>query len=104
MSKANPNEVTIHGSVVYHAGYFSEEEKDAGLTITFWLDEDILSGTIHFAGHETWNANIPQTRVTTYFPDFPSPMVLQERAREVLIAYMEARWYVHREIKLGTPR
>lgn len=104
MDKPKINETKISGTARYLAGDNDRSGCSADISITFWREGDELKGTIHFEGHEPWDANIPPTRITAPFPELPTLTVLCERAREFLCVYMGTRSYVHREIKLNPPR
>jgi len=103
MSKSkNPNEIAIPGSVTYMEPphFFT---KHAGLVVTFWREGDKLTGSIRFSlGAGVWNADIPPTTVEG--DSFPELTVLRDYARQVILRYLQARSYVNREIKLGSPK
>ena len=95
------NKITISGSV----GYLEPPlfvEKNAGLLVTFQMEDDTLTGTIRFSLEAgVWNADIPPTTVGT---SFPNPEELREYTRQVILRYLQARSYVNREITLSPPR
>ena len=104
MSTPRILEAKIDGSVEYLVESNHPPECFATASITFWREDDELKGTIHFSGHQSWNANIPPSRIAVPFPDLPSSWELLEKAREALCFYMGARLYVHLDIKLNPPQ